>query len=153
MGGDIVPYFRRAFHRPRRMFFPIPAQTFPMLYLLLFLSGGALYVVLELFWRGHSHVSMALAGGTCLVLLYGVFTYFPALPLFVRALMGAAVITAVEYVTGAVVNVRLRLHVWDYSALPYNCYGQICLRYSLLWLLLSVPAAVAVDLIARLIKA
>ena len=32
-------------------------------------GDSALYVALELFWRGHSHISMALAGGTCLVLL------------------------------------------------------------------------------------
>ena len=119
-----------------------------MLYVILFVVCGCFYVVLELFWRGRSHISMALAGGSCLVLLYGVLTYFPALPLLVRAAVGALIITAVEFVTGAVVNVRMGLRVWDYSSLPYNCYGQICLYYSLLWMLLCVPVAVLVDMVS-----
>ncbi len=118
-----------------------------MLYVLLFLAGGALYVTLELFWRGRSHPSMFVAGGAVLVLFYGVFTYFPALSLPVKCVLGAVLITAVEFITGAVVNVRLQLKVWDYSALPYNLYGQICLRFSALWLLLSAPASVLVDFV------
>lgn len=121
-----------------------------MLYLFLFIAGGIFYVVLEFFWRGHSHVSMAIAGGVCAVLMYGVLTRIPDVVLPIRALIGAVIITAVEYVTGAVVNVRMGLRVWDYSALPANCYGQICLRYSVLWLLLSVPAVVLIDVVFRL---
>lgn len=118
-----------------------------MIYVVLFVIGGAIYVMLELFWRGRSHVSMAIAGGVSLVLLYGVFTYMPAMPLLLKCVLGACVITAVEFITGAIVNVRMRLAVWDYSMLPYNLYGQICLWYSLLWLLLCVPASVLVDFI------
>ena len=36
---------------------------------LLFLIGGALYVALEYFWRGYSHVSMFVTGGAALMLL------------------------------------------------------------------------------------
>lgn len=118
-----------------------------MIYVALFIAGGAIYVMLELLWRGRSHVSMAIAGGVSLVLLYGVFTRFPAMPLLPRCVLGACIITAVEFITGAIVNVRMRLAVWDYSMLPYNLYGQICLRYSLLWMLLCVPASVLVDFI------
>lgn len=79
-----------------------------MVYLALFLFGGGAYVLLELAWRGRSHASMLAAGGVCLTLLYGVFTHVPAvLPL--RCALGACVITAVEFVAGAIVNVRLRL--------------------------------------------
>ena len=121
-----------------------------MFYIMLFFAGGIVYVALELFWRGRSHVSMAVAGGVSTVLLYGVLTRFPSLPLPLRALIGAVIITAGEFVTGAVVNIRMRLAVWDYSALPYNCCGQICLQYSLLWLLLSVPATVFIDVLHRI---
>lgn len=117
-----------------------------MVYAVLFVLGGAAYVLLELVWRGRSHVSMAIAGGVCLALLYGVFTHLPALPLLLKCVMGACIITAVEFITGAIVNVRLQLAVWDYSRLPHNLYGQICLRYSLLWLLLCAPVSVLVDL-------
>ncbi len=120
-----------------------------MLYAILFSLGGCLYVALELFWRGHSHVSMFIAGGVALVLLYGVFTYFSLLPALLQCLIGAMVITAIEFITGAIVNLRLGLHVWDYSCLPYNLYGQVCLRYSMLWILLCAP----VTLLPGLVKA
>lgn len=115
-----------------------------MVYLALFLFGGGAYVLLELAWRGRSHASMLAAGGVCLTLLYGVFTHVPAvLPL--RCAIGACVITAMEFVAGAIVNVRLRLGVWDYSRLPHNLSGQICLRYFLLWMLLCIPVSALVD--------
>ena len=54
------------------------------------------------------------------------------LPLPVRALAGAAVITGVELLAGLAAN---RQHqVWDYRDMPLNLMGQICLPYSLLWI-------------------
>lgn len=124
-----------------------------MIYVVLFLLGGGAYVLLELIWRGRSHVSMLVAGGACLMLLYGVFQHIPATALLLRCLLGACIITAVEFVTGAIVNVRLHLAVWDYSCLPHNVCGQICLRYSLLWLLLCVPVSALVDVLRALFAA
>lgn len=115
-------------------------QTNPMRSGILFLLGGGLYVVLELFWRGRSHISMFFAGGTALMLIGGLYRWFAQWPVFWLCAAGTLIITAVEFLAGAVVNVRLGLSVWDYSRLPCNLYGQICLRYSLAWFLLSVPA-------------
>ncbi len=106
--------------------------------LLAFFLGGTLYVLLELLWRGRSHVSMFCAGGLALLLLHGLFLRF-ALPLFAQCLVGGLVITAIEFVAGAIVNVRLKLNVWDYSKMPLNLYGQVCLPFSLLWCLLTLP--------------
>ena len=115
-----------------------------------FLLGGAVYVLLELFWRGHSHFSMFFAGGLAFLLLHGAFSGVGAeWPLLFKCLYGSIVITAVEFLSGALVNVRLRLNVWDYSFLPHNVYGQVCLRYSLLWGLLTLPIAGASTLLAR----
>lgn len=36
----------------------------------IFLSGAGGYYAIELAWRGRSHWTMALTGGTCLCLLY-----------------------------------------------------------------------------------
>ncbi len=110
-----------------------------MRYLILFLVGGGLYVLLELAWRNRTHVSMFFAGGLVLVLLYGLTTRFASLPLFLLCLLGAVVVTAVEFVFGAVLNGLLALRVWDYSFRKYNLYGQVCLAYSLLWFGLCVP--------------
>ena len=65
--------------------------------LLTFFLGGTIYVLLELLWRGRSHVSMFCAGGLALLLLHGLFLRF-ALPLFAQCLVGGLVITAIEFV-------------------------------------------------------
>lgn len=117
---------------------------------LIFLIGGGLYVALEYFWRGFSHISMFFTGGVALVMLNGIATRFDRLPLILVAAMCTLVITALEFVVGALVNVRLGLRVWDYSALPHNLYGQVCLRYSLLWFALSVPTVAVLQLVNTL---
>lgn len=102
----------------------------------LFALGGAAYVGLELLWRGRSHISMFLAGGGCFVLLGRLRKY--TLPLPVRAVAGAGVITAVELLTGLLFN--RDYSVWDYRNMPVHFQGQICLPYTLLWLPLSIGA-------------
>lgn len=104
----------------------------------LFGIGGGCYVATELLWRGRSHISMFLAGGTCFLLLGKVrkAKCFKSVP--VRGIVGAGVITGVELLTGAIWN--RSYGVWDYRALPLNFKGQICLPFSLLWVPLSLGA-------------
>ena len=59
-------------------------------------------------------------------------------------------ITAIEFVAGAIVNVRLKLNVWDYSKMPLNLYGQVCLPFSLLWCLLTLPISFLSSYLATL---
>lgn len=99
-----------------------------------FALGGCAYVGLEVLFRGRSHGSMFLAGGTCFLLL-GQLRRF-SVP--VRALAGSAVVTAVELGTGLIFNRDHR--VWDYRVLPLNFRGQICLPFSLLWMPVSLAA-------------
>lgn len=87
---------------------------------------------LELLWRRRTHWSMGLAGGLCAGLLWALFSA-RAMPWWGAYLWGMGVITAVEFLTGLVVNRLLRLGVWDYSKCRYQLYGQICLPFSLLW--------------------
>ena len=100
----------------------------------LFCIGGGIYVALELLWRGRSHISMFLAGGTCFLLLGQLRK--TKLPLPVQALAGAGMITAVELAAGLIANRQYQ--VWDYRAMPLNFLGQICLPYSLLWVPVSL---------------
>ena len=44
--------------------------------------------------------------------------------------LSSVIITVLELITGLIVNVWLRMDIWDYSNLPYNFKGQICLLYS-----------------------
>ena len=105
---------------------------------LLFCIGGAGYVALEYLWRGWSHSSMFLAGGSCFLLLGKLNTVRPRLNLPLRGLAGAGIITMVELLAGLLVNRDYR--VWDYRGLPMNYHGQICLRFFLLWIPISLLA-------------
>lgn len=105
--------------------------------ILIFLTGGFGYNLIELLWRGRTHPSMFIAGGICLTLIYAISQYFRELSLFKKSLLAAFSITAVEIVTGVIVNIMLNLSVWDYSVLPANIIGQVSLIYSVLWFLLS----------------
>ena len=97
----------------------------------LFGLGGLGYVLLELIYRGRSHYSMFLAGGLCFLLLGKLEE--SRVPPWARPLAG--LITLVELAVGLVFNRDHR--VWDYRGVPLNFRGQVCLRFSLLWVPLA----------------
>ena len=114
--------------------------------LILFAIGGIVYIVIELLWRGYTHFSMFLLGGLCFRLIGSLNDYSSRKPpLFFQMVLGAFIITALEFVCGYIVNIRLCLNVWDYSDMPLNIMGQICLPYTLLWFILSGVCVVIDD--------
>ena len=113
---------------------------------ILALIGGITYVLIELAWRGYSHISMFILGALCFVLLGGINEFLPWELGFVwQMLIGAGIVTILDLIVGIVVNVWLGLEVWDYSNLPFNFMGQICLPFSFAWTLLSGVAIVVDD--------
>ena len=114
--------------------------------LLLFIIGGATYVLIEILWRGYSHSSMFIVGGLCFIIIGSINNYFPwDLGMVQQTLIACGIITALEFIAGLIFNVWLGLGVWDYSDQPFNLMGQICLLYSVLWLPLAVFAIVLDD--------
>lgn len=111
------------------------------------LCGGCLYVLLELLWRGHSHWTMFLLGGACFVLIGLLNELLPwEMPLVLQGVIGsAAIVTPLEFATGCVVNLWLGWGVWDYSGLPCNLLGQVCLPFALLWVPVAMAAVVLDD--------
>ena len=116
----------------------------------IFLTGGSAYVGLELLWRGYSHGSMFAAGGLCLLLLGHLGEVKPRLPLPLRILAGAAIITMVELGTGLLVNRDYR--VWDYRHQPGNFLGQICPQFCLLWIPVAALAMGLYEGMKKLLK-
>ena len=108
-------------------------------FLIVFLLGGSTYGAIEVLWRGHTHWSMILTGGICFGCIYLIASRSRDSRLH-QYILCAAVVTTVEFLVGAVVNLKLGLDVWDYSDRRWNLMGQICARYTLYWLILSVPA-------------
>lgn len=115
-------------------------------YIALWAVGGLMYIALELLWRGHSHWTMFILGGICFVALGLINEVLPwDMPLWKQSLIGACIITALEFVTGCVVNLWLGLGVWDYSHMKGNILGQICPQFFLLWLPVSLSGIVLDD--------
>lgn len=113
---------------------------------ILFIVGGSAYVIVELLWRGHTHWSMAIAGGLCFIIVGGINELFSwSMPLILQGAIGSAAITVVEFIFGLVFNIWFDLNVWDYSNMPLNIMGQICIPFMLLWIPLSIVAIVLDD--------
>lgn len=106
----------------------------------IFLIGGALYNLIEILWRGYTHWSMFIVGGLCFQLIGYIQTALVKWGLFRRCLLCSAAVTAVEFLSGCLFNLKLHMNVWDYSQFPLNIMGQVCLLYSVLWGLLSIVA-------------
>ena len=114
-------------------------------YLVLFIVSGSLYYSIEWIWKTFfttgsiCHWSMALLGGTCFLLIGSINEYISwGMPLVLQGTIGAVVITVLEFIFGCALNLRLGLGVWDYSHLPFNILGQICLPFSFIWFFFSI---------------
>lgn len=114
--------------------------------LILFLLGGGMYIGIEMLWRGYSHWTMGIVGGLCFVIIGGLNNYIPwKMTLQKQAAIGTLVVTSIEFISGIILNLFLQLHIWDYSNLPFNILGQICLPFTILWFFLCIVAIIVDD--------
>ncbi len=120
--------------------------------MLLFAIGGIVYIIIELLWRGYTHFSMFILGGMCFFLV-GQINENRKIPLITQMVIGAAIITLLEFICGYIVNIRLGLDVWNYADMPMNIMGQICLPYTLAWFVLSGVCVVVDDWLRCYIEA
>lgn len=110
--------------------------------------GGSTYCALEVIWRGYSHWTMLVLAAVVFIivgLLNEVWSWQTSIALQVAA--GTALATALEFITGCIVNLWLGWDVWDYSDMPGNLMGQICPQYTLLWAALVLVAILLDDYI------
>ena len=117
-------------------------------YVVLFVTGGLVYMSLELLWRSCTHWTMGILGGICFICL-GLINEILSweTPLTLQMLIGSTIITILEFITGCIVNIWLGWNIWDYSNLPLNLLGQICLPFSILWYFISAIGIVIDDYI------
>ncbi|SDN28107.1 putative ABC transporter permease [Acetanaerobacterium elongatum] len=112
----------------------------------LFCFGAVAYGLIEIMFRGNTHWTMLIVGGLCFVLIGAVNEVFPyEIALTSQMLISAVIITALEFVSGTVINDWFRLGVWNYSDMPYNVNGQICLVFFCAWFFLSLVGIVLDD--------
>lgn len=117
-------------------------------YFAIFFIGALSYGLMEIFVRGFSHISMGLLGGltfTLVALLNNARRY--GLSTLSQLLITTAFITLSELVTGVIINLNMHLCIWDYSEMPLNYKGQICLPFVVLWFFMSYFALVVEELL------
>jgi uncharacterized membrane protein len=113
---------------------------------------GDFYMAIEGFWRGWTNISMLFVAGIA-GLLIGRLNEHPAFynrKMIDQCLIGTIIAVTIEFVSGMLLNVWGGYHIWDYSDMKYNLYGQICLLYTFFWFLL-MPACIYLDDILRYI--
>lgn len=116
--------------------------------LILYGIGGLSYIAIELLWRGHTHWTMFVVGGICFLIVGSINEYYSwDIPLIKQCIIGAVVVTIIEFFAGIILNKWLNLGIWDYSNLPFNILGQICLPFTLIWCFLSAIAIIIDDYI------
>ncbi|NMP37140.1 MAG: hypothetical protein GX051_03300 [Clostridiales bacterium] len=121
-------------------------------YGLVFGIGAALYSLIEVAFRGFTHWTMSITGGAALVCIHFTNLKMKARGMFGRCLACCGIITALEFIVGCVVNIKLGMNVWSYAERKFNVLGQICPLFSFFWLLLSVPALMICTFIRKRMK-
>lgn len=110
-------------------------------YIILFIVGGTVYLSIELLFRGYSHWTMFILGGICFIYIGGLNNWFDYnMSLIKQMTLSTLIITLLEYITGYIVNIKLHWNIWDYSDLPFNIQGQICIPFMFVWFFLSLIA-------------
>lgn len=123
-----------------------------VLSLLLWSWTGTVYFFAEVIWKtAHgrpetiSWTMMALA----IVLAIPLERFGAELPwscpIWKQGLICGTGITAAEFICGLILNVWLKMGVWDYSGLWGNLLGQICPQFWALWCVSAIPAIILLD--------
>ncbi|MCM1218689.1 MAG: putative ABC transporter permease [Lachnospiraceae bacterium] len=124
-------------------------------YLILWITGGFVYVLIELAYRGRSHWSMAVVGGLCFILIGAINEKEHTIPGILhfesQAVCGAFVTTLVELFSGIIINMILHWNVWDYSDVPFNILGQICLPFTIIWVFIAAAAIILDDFLRHIL--
>lgn len=121
-----------------------------ILHTLMGVVGGLIYMGIEILWRGHTHWSMGVIGGLCFVLIGLLDEWQEHPPLLLQMIQGMCIVTAIELVSGVVLNIILGLGIWDYSNMPGNILGQVCPQFMAAWFFLSAAAVKIENLLHKI---
>lgn len=115
-------------------------------YLVLGIIGGVTYIMIELLYRSYTHWSMFIVSAIAFILIGLINEYINwNMKLWKQMLIGSGIVTVMEFISGYILNIKLGWHIWDYSNVPFNVMGQICLPFSIAWVFISLIAIVADD--------
>ncbi|MBO5286523.1 MAG: hypothetical protein J6B34_00205 [Clostridia bacterium] len=104
----------------------------------IFLIGATGYALIEIAYRGWTHTIMMLLGGISFLFIYHVNVTLKIKNHIKRGLFCAFCVILVEMGGGIIFNIYLKMGLWSYESELFSFLGQICLKYFLMWLILSL---------------
>lgn len=118
-------------------------------YFTVFMVGALIYGCIEIAARGFTHITMGLLGGMSMAVIHlSNDSRRDGMNYFWQLAIVALFITSIEFVAGEILNVWLGMNIWDYSEVPMNFDGQICLPFAGIWIVLS-SVGIALDDLMR----
>ena len=115
--------------------------------IILFTVGFCLYITMEVLFRGYSFPLMGVCAGLVVVLLDKINDHISwDIDILVQCTLGMLMVTIMELIIGTIFQSTNLLPVmWDYSNLPLNFNGIICIPFMVLWMVLSFIAILVAD--------
>lgn len=115
--------------------------------IILFTVGFCLYITMEVLFRGYSFPLMGVCAGLVIVLLDKINDYISwDIDILVQCTLGMLMVTIMELIIGTIfLDTNLLPVMWDYSNLPLNFRGIICIPFMALWMILSFIAILVAD--------
>lgn len=114
----------------------------------LFVCGFCIYITIEVLYKNSSHWLMGMLGGICMCIIGGLNNYISwDMPLIAQMITGASIITFFELIVGLADKYFWHIGMWDYSNMPMNFKGVICVPFFFVWMILSFFAIILSDAI------
>lgn len=117
--------------------------------LVLFLIGYCAYITIEVTYRGESYPLMGIVGGICVLLIDKLNDEISwEMDLIFQCIIFSLIVTSFELIIGEIAKQTFLLPImWDYSNLPLNFDGVICLPFSIIWIVMGAIAIFTADAI------
>lgn len=107
--------------------------------MVLFLVGFVVYGLIELIYRGKTYPLMAVCGGVAILILDQINNKISwDVDLLLQGVIGSFVITSMEFIIGELSLHNILPAMWNYSNMPMNYKGIVCLPFSIIWIFLSI---------------
>ncbi len=116
---------------------------------ILFIVGFCVYTTIEVLFRGYSYPLMGLCAGLLVNIIDKINDHISwDVDILAQCSIGMFLVTLMEYIIGLIfLKTDLLPVMWDYSNLPLNYKGIICVPFSIAWLGLSFIAILVADAI------
>jgi len=115
--------------------------------IVLFLVGFCMYITIETCFRGYSFWQMGICGGLAVVILDKINdTLSWDIDIMIQGTLGMLLITLMELTIGLLWGYFPSIpRMWDYSNMPLNYQGIICVPFMIVWFMLSLVAVFVAD--------